>query len=338
MSISAETVTYLGQAHRDRNSRTAGVDRTSDRCCRPLGTQKSGSLKDLRPRTGDLRTVLVPKFPGRAPKSRKRANLDTPRSLHNVGLSEVGVVPDARHWTTGGIVVGVRARVQPNLNLVCIFRKHLLVEFGQHDQFDPWWWPVGPGETLHDWGLQQGEEAKLDSLRTLADGSPYNGFPGSIGGRAGGTWVISTRPSPERFFPVAVRGLFTCLLNADMLHEAHVTDLCKFRGRGPDNQKNEGMTPAMWECSIRCLLEEHAALNPRRIFFTRGAKGWFKERKASLHRDSQMRREWRLDSHRCHLDDFLTKIENHPNSAVVPFWRRVSNASGTWRSTRQNMP
>jgi hypothetical protein len=50
-----------------------------------------------------------------------------------------------------------------------------------------------------------------------------------------------------------------------------------------------------------------------------------------------MRREWRADSERRHLDDFLTKIERHPNSAVVPFWKRVSNASGTWQSTRQAM-
>lgn len=234
-------------------------------------------------------------------------------------------------------MLGMRPRIQPNLDLVCIFRKHLLREFGQHDHFDPWWWPVGPGETLDDWGLQKGEEAKLDSLRMLTDGSRYNGFPGSIGGTAGGTWVISTRPSPEQNFPDAVGRLFTCLCNADMLDEAHVTDLSKFRGPGPDSQKNEGMTRAMWERSIKCLLEEYTTLNPRRIFFTRGAKLWFKERKALLHTDSEMRCEWRLDSERKQLDDFLTKIEKHPNSAVVPHWGSPSNASGEWRSTRRNM-
>jgi len=231
----------------------------------------------------------------------------------------------------------VRSRIQPNLDLVCIFRKHLLREFGQHDRFDPWWWPVGPGETLQDWGLQKGEEAKLESLRDLADGSRFNGFLGSIGGGVGGTWVISTRPSPERSFPAAVAQLFYCIVNADMLHEAHVTDLSKFRGLGPDDQKNEGMTPTMWECSVRCLLEEYAVLNPRRIFFTPGAKGWFKECKAMLHPDSDTRSEWRLDSERQHLDDFLTKIEKCPNAAVVPYWKQTSNASGTWRSTRQRM-
>ena len=232
----------------------------------------------------------------------------------------------------------MRLRTQPNPDLVRIYRKYLLGEFGQHDDFDPWWWPVGPGETLADWGLQKGEEAKLESLRALADGKRYTGFSGSIGGTVGGTWVISTRPSPERSFPAAVGRLFTCLCNADILHEAHMTDLSKFRGPGPDDQKNEGMTPAMWECSVRCLFEEHAALGPRRILFVRGAKRWFKERKAPLNKASEMRREWRLDSEREHLDNFLATIENHPNAAVVPHWTASISAAAAWRSTIQKMP
>jgi hypothetical protein len=228
------------------------------------------------------------------------------------------------------------ARIQPNPDLVCVFRKNLLRHFGQHGDWDPWWWPVAPAKTLQDWGLQDGEDAVLQSLRNPAEGRDYSGFQGSIGAMPGGTWVISTRPSQERSFPRAIGPMYGCLRNADMIQEAHVTDLAKFRGAGPDSLKNEGMTPIMWECSIQCLQDEYALLKPARVLFIRGAKCWFGERKAPINPASEMRCEWRRDPARQHLDTFLTNLENHANSAVVSFWR-APNAAGCWRTARLSL-
>ncbi len=225
---------------------------------------------------------------------------------------------------------------QPNPSLVCIFRKHLLGEFGQHPDSDPWWWPVAPGEAHADWGLQTKGDVQLASLRIARDGRQYGGFLGSVGAQPRGTWVVSTRPSPEKSFPVAVGTLHACLSNADLLAEAHVTDLSKFRGPGPDSRKNEGMTPFMWESSVRCLFDEYRLLQPRCILITKGAKRWFRERRSLINPASDMRREWREDPERQHLDTFLNELQNHPNLEPVRHWR-ASNAAGEWRSVVQRL-
>lgn len=223
---------------------------------------------------------------------------------------------------------------KPNPPLVCIFRKHLLKEFGKHLESDPWWWPVAPGEAHADWGLEMKEDVELASLRIAHDGRRYNGFLGSVGAQPRGTWVVSTRPSPEKSFPVAVGTLHTCLCNADVLNEAHVTDLSKFRGPGPDCRKNEGMTPLMWELSVKCLFDEYALLEPRRILITNEAKRWFRERQSLINSSSDMRREWRRDPKRQHFDTFLDELQNHRNLAPVCHWR-APNAAGMWRSVVQ---
>lgn len=216
-----------------------------------------------------------------------------------------------------------------NPALVSIFRTHLLPEFGRHGPCDPWWWPVGPGESFGDWGLRPGEEHQLSSLRDHRDGSSYVRFLGSLGGKPGATWVISTRPSPLKSFPMALGPLHTCLCNADIVDAAHVTDLAKFRGAGPDSSKNDGMTPEMWELSVRCLHEEYVAVPPSRVLITREAKKWFRERKSLINAASAMREAWRHDTARRFLDEFLTRLENQTNSAEVCFWR-APGAPGQW--------
>ena len=208
-----------------------------------------------------------------------------------------------------------------NPALVSAFRKHLLGEFGRHGDCDPWWWPVGPGESLVDWGLHQGEERQLDSLPERRDGSSYVRFLGSLGAKPGATWVISTRPSRLKSFRAAIGPLHTCLCNADILSDAHVTDLAKFRGAGPDSAKNDGMTPEMWELSVRCLHDEYTAARPSRILITREAKKWFRERNSLINASNPTREAWRRDISRHHLDAFLTQLEYHPNSVEVCFWR-----------------
>jgi hypothetical protein len=146
-------------------------------------------------------------------------------------------------------------------------------------------------------------------------------FLGSLGAKPGATWVISTRPSPLKSFPTAIGPLYICLCNADIIADAHVTDLAKFRGAGPDSTKNEGMTPEMWELSVRCLHDEYTAARPSRILITREARKWFRERKSLINVFSPMREAWRRNNARHHLDAFLTQLENHPNSAEVCFWR-----------------
>jgi hypothetical protein len=83
----------------------------------------------------------------------------------------------------------------PNKDLVAILRRNLLPEFGRHGKhparsryfddsplpspayFDPWWWPIDPGNRPELWGLQPGERDQLNSLCEIPrKGKSYKGF------------------------------------------------------------------------------------------------------------------------------------------------------------------
>ncbi len=94
-----------------------------------------------------------------------------------------------------------------NPDLVSAFRAHLLPEFGRRGACDPWWWPVGPGESLADWGLRQGEEQQLSSLRDHRDGNSYPRFLGSLGAKPGALGSCGRGPRRSNRFQWRVNGL-----------------------------------------------------------------------------------------------------------------------------------
>jgi hypothetical protein len=63
----------------------------------------------------------------------------------------------------------------------------------------------------------------------------------------------------------------------DFLPNVHVTDLAKFRG---PSDVDEGLKPAMWQRSIRCVRQEFQCHDPRAVVTVKDAKAWFKPGRA----------------------------------------------------------
>jgi hypothetical protein len=177
-----------------------------------------------------------------------------------------------------------------NERLVVIICKHLLRQFKKYGQplhntgwwsrrgervdryYDPWWWPLDPGDELGGWGLLASDPDVTEKLTSLCDVNPtskkYPGFLGSLGASEGCVVVLGERPSFGVMYGNFTSGLkkrLPTLLDLAELRSVvggepifHITDLIKFRGSGFKDK----LTKRMICISLSCLRREFEYLKP----------------------------------------------------------------------------
>jgi hypothetical protein len=193
--------------------------------------------------------------------------------------------------------------------------------------FDPWWWPAHTAGMRYDWGVEAGESERLQLRGRRPTRSDYPGFCGSVASKGGGVFVISTRPSSGSFPSPSGTILYKILKASDILPDAHITDLVKFRGPGPDTSRDRGLGLPEWRASLDCLVREVAVLRPRRFLVVPGAwewvKGWVERREFGRWGNGL------APEHR----DLLARLREE--GRVVPFWnsRKLwSEVVADWRA------
>jgi hypothetical protein len=146
-------------------------------------------------------------------------------------------------------------------------------------ELHPWWWPMGAGRTLEDWGLDPAVlerrgldgEAILESLRRRDDEErpDLDGFLGSVGARPEDCHVVvlSVRPSQEGYPDGGPTKLVHRLSEAGLLANTHTTNLVKFRGPSRAELLDiEGVDDLLARRAVRLSLdlvaEEIAYLDP----------------------------------------------------------------------------
>jgi len=211
--------------------------------------------------------------------------------------------------------------------------------FGKTRCNDPWWWPISSdrcvGRHFGDWGLEPGEEHAYLSLGRKSTLNGYPGFRGSIGAQPDCWWLISTRPSQSGIGP-ALGPLYPklrdVLADGRGLARFHVTDMIKFRGQGPDQNKDEALTESMWQTSVRCLMQEYQTLKPRKpLLMTRECKRWFQTTIAP----PGLRSHWRGNSATQDLDSFLETLDRE--SVGVFFWNSFKSAEEIVQDWRRKL-
>lgn len=136
--------------------------------------------------------------------------------------------------------------------------------------FDPWWWPIGSGHGIAEWGLAPEDSGLLPRLRgSKPTNSSYAGFSGSLGAERGAAVLVSTRPSEGSFPSASCTRLHSSLVAAGIAG-AHVTDMMKFRG--PNDERAASWE--MWQVSFDCLLAEFDAIEPSVVVIVPEAKKW----------------------------------------------------------------
>jgi hypothetical protein len=167
-----------------------------------------------------------------------------------------------------------------NDKLVRVLTTEIMGQFGVY-RHDPWWWPVDNGRSYKQWGLSSSQH--LTSLQEGPQGAKptnsfYPAFKGSVGSKDGRYWIVSARPSNFAFPSTSCTALYNVLKlvmgdeREDVLPSVHITDLAKFRG---PSDVDEGMKPAMWQRSIRCVRREFEVHHPEAVVMVKQAKAWF---------------------------------------------------------------
>ncbi len=179
------------------------------------------------------------------------------------------------------------ARVQISDNLMAIYREHLVPWFHQLDEaMHPWWWPRGSGDDIEDWGLSETDllrSLKFGPNGAVPAGSQYPRFPGSVCAEPTSdvrhtVFILSSRPSRKAFPNLngSTTWLYEVLVRANLLAGAHVTDLVKFRGPGPDASADEGIDKptdaglTLRQGSFLCFMEEFNYLRPCTVVLAGG--------------------------------------------------------------------
>jgi hypothetical protein len=215
-----------------------------------------------------------------------------------------------------------------NNDLVTIVRTYLLPEFKRHGKnpnrrryfdnsqlpspayFDPWWWPIDPGNRAELWGLQPGERDELNSLCEIPrKGNSYPGFRGTLGASAGCVVLVGERPSFNASYGSAVSGVYKLVtrLAAEYnrsVEDFHVTDLIKFRGE--QGGSTDDLCSHMIDLSVQCLSDEVAVLSPGMVIMTDMANDLLPFVQSKLNRSDK-----RLDS-----------VTKHANRLAVSHWSR----------------